>query len=724
MEKTLNKPVKSFLKKPNIPYLGLCIWTIFTLCLGAFFVETLAVINDPVTSWMNDVEFYLTLSATLINLVCYIIFAHKFIRICFNVPFFVVFLILFICNLVALLLFPTEINATVPRLHSGTLDISYYLPMGDKIRYMFTFGVECIYLYMFFVFFPKVFRNKRAVNIVMHLVIFACLVAIIYSLCVEFNVYSQYNEADLDPAKIKSAVSFTNNRNTFGFYILLGILAAAYLNSNCHRFYYWFFILLFYVEQYFIISKTALIISNVLVIAYVVYRYFRTVKIHAISSSIWLLVLALAIAIISLLIFMPIGDDVRFFRNIKSGFDYAMFGSKSRTLYARLEIWNYSFTSLFDKPTEYLLGIGKGNYGWYFGMIAHSTSVPVEQGFAHNGFVQMFCEGGVVKLLAYVGIIGYMVYISIQNLKSKSRGSTFTLLIMLTILIHGWFESTNFMRVDTVGIVIYAMCFLPALVDYNCAKHPEIEETLIEEAKEIQRSRIYVERTGASSGTLAFVIFAPIAIAFLGTIHGWNLLGFGEAYDSLYVYLGIGIMFLLEPITYFHIGYMGKLRKPIELINFIIVCGCVAVIFAFPDLIGMSIALGVTTLIFLITFGLSLHARRLQKGGYFFYKVYLPYLAICGVLAGFSGLFTVFMDTMYLTKYALVAIALVDVICLICINVYLPTSRRFAYPLSGLMRKFELRYNVYATLKDLKIETREHNYKVPYAQRKPIPKQL
>ena len=719
MEEVVKQP-KPFLKKKFIPYFLIGFWTIITLCLGAFFVETLAVLNDPVTSWMNDVEFYIVLAATLVNLVGYLTFVHRHFRIKIHWPLFAIFVVLFGANLVGLMLFPEETHTVWSYPSGSTINVDYILTMTDKIRYMFTFEVECIYFYLFFALFPKVFRNKRAINWVMYLVLAVCVISIIFSLCKEFECYSQYIKETIDPAHIKSAMSFTNNRNTYGFCLLLGILAAAYLNANDHRFFYWIFMGVFYFELFFVLSKTSIIFATIFLLIYIGYRFGKTVKYHAIKSSLALLLFIGFVGGIVLLVTLPAAKEIKFFDNLHKAFEEAMFNSKSGTLYARVHIWNFTVQQLFNRPTDFIFGIGKGNYGWYFGIWQHHRAIPTEQGFAHNGFLQMFAEGGIIKLVVYTGVVAYMIYVVVHNFMRKRRGTLVSLLMFAVIIGHGWSESTNFLRVDTIGITTYAMCLLPLLIDYRMDKHPEVAKVLEENAKESKPAKIYIERNGASSATLFFVLFAPLAAAFFGTMHGWRLLGYGVNFDAMYVYITLGILFLIEPLTYYHIGYIAAKRKLLSVANFLLIGVSVVVIFALPNLIGTIIVLVINLIIFAATFFASLQARRVQPGGYFFYKVYLPYLAITGALVACNVLVIVLMKEIYLTKFALGALIGLDFFALVCFKVYLPTSRRLDYPVSGFLYKFETRVNERRSRIDKKIDIRERKYFMSRRCRKAI----
>lgn len=694
---------KSFLKKEFVPFFVIGFWTIFTICLGALFVETLAIFNRSASSWMNDVEFYIFLSLTLFNLFGYCLYVHRFLRVRFSAPFAIIFVVLFVCNVVALYIFPSLSQGTVEAFNHK-INFYYYLSFSDRLRYVFTFGVECLYFYMFFALFPKVFRRKRSLNIISYLIIFFCFVAIIFSLATEFEIYKELFREVEDVTRLHSPLSFTNNRNSFGLFILLGILACGYLHSETKRFYYFIIMGLFYFEGIFVLSKTSIIWSSFFILAYCFYRFIANLRHRFVVSFVGILIFGVIVGGVTTLCNTPVANDAKFFGNINKIFSHLFIEGKHSTLDSRIEIWEFTFKEVLNNPLRYVFGIGKGNTGWYLGVFLHNGAV--EQGFSHNGFVQVLTEGGVIKLLVYFALLLYIFYLCIYNVAKKRRNVMCSLLLIITVLCHGLTESTNFLRVDTIGVVIYGLCLLPILVEADRAKNPQKSAEIDENSKKLQNERVYVERNGASMGTLCLAILAPAFVAILGILHGQNIIsGYSLGLDSLYFYIIMGFLFLITPLNFFHTGFMGKIRKPMSFLSLVILGISLTLAYLLPSLIGMAAVMGVNLIYFFITLGYSLHARRIQMN-YFSVTSYIPYLLLSLVLVACDCCFIIFMEQAFLTPTVLGGLIILNYIVFIFFKHYLPIDKYLNYPFFG----FEYKIEKYLSVHSYKA-TKRHKYK-------------
>ena len=254
--------------------------------VGAFFEEGIAFFDPVYTTQMSDIEYYLSFVVVLIVVGIFLFMAHRYYSIRLNWWFFSFALALFLSNLIAILIFPSIVQGFGEDSLGHVYPFVYLLTDSRRVRFILTFGVACLYLYLIFAVVPKVLRNSRQLSLYFVGCVAVSLIAIIWSYVFEFKVYQSYFDSSITPNINTVAMSFFNNRNTYGTMLLLGICSCAFLQNQSRHWWYYLLMGFLSVNLAFVLSKTSMILAMIFLPAFLLYRYIFTVKAHPLKNNI------------------------------------------------------------------------------------------------------------------------------------------------------------------------------------------------------------------------------------------------------------------------------------------------------------------------------------------------------------------------------------------------------------------------------------------------------
>ncbi|MBO5527940.1 MAG: hypothetical protein J6A47_01285 [Bacilli bacterium] len=540
-------------KKRGVTYV-LLFWSFaLTMLLGAFFHEGIAFMSEKPFTWMNDTQFFLTLSATVMAIAGFIILARRNFRIGFHFGWAISLTLLCACNCVATFLYPAVVSGSSPFTASGDFEIAF--TAMQRVRFCCSFGVSCLYFYCFYAVFPRIFHSFRRIHFVFFMVVLAALASMVYSFVAENQLYASLIDSS-KPWRATSAVSFTNNPNTFALIILFGIMACVFLHCRYSRWYWIAMALVFGAFQLVLGCGSGIVASWMLIIGFMVYRFLMTVRYHPARSWAWLFIFLLGVAASLTLIFSPLLPEGAIIRRLGKNLATNTFTWASTR--ARIEIWR-GIMGFLNDPLRMVFGCGEGQAYWILGAIDPRGAVNGIM-WAHNGFFQQYMNGGFIRLGFYLFLLGRFAYVCIDGAKNHSRVSWPCLMSMAALLVRSFFESTSLLNAEGKGMVVYLMLILPAEMDRFFAKAPEVahyEKTILhlDEGQVVVDSAAplrYLQRS--------YLFITPLAAAFIGVLPFLYPLGYAAFLDGAAAIASAATLFLLAPGAYFAIGHLRRGR--------------------------------------------------------------------------------------------------------------------------------------------------------------------
>jgi hypothetical protein len=364
----------------------------------------------------------------------------------------------------------------------------------------------------------------------------------------------------------------------------------------------------------------------------------------------------------------------------------------------RVQFWHMVVDLISRSPISLIFGVGHWNLGWALGAIK-SDAVRVES--AHSGFVDVLGRNGIVGLIIYVAMLGYFIWGVVDNFKHKRNGTMACLFIFIGTILHGLFEDTNFMNLQTKDCILFIMAYLPVLSNWYFDRHPE---------KEIEPSPLeFVATKPTSSLALPKVVQGGLAAYFVSLL-GLILLGFGGFYafylkhgifDNVYFF--IEMTFVLLSVPFF--VYLAKSLKPakefnrdkvLTIVSFVwcFVCFVLSFVFANPISFSLILASGLALIVALVL----LRKNDFTKEFLLSYGLYVAFAGISILISRLFIRFVVIPSPVY-QPYLVICLFFVAFFALTAL-VFIPATSKYLAPrfldgYSALEERFVYYFHVY-----------------------------
>jgi hypothetical protein len=523
-------------KKRHFLYLYSFISLALYFVITSFLEEGIAFFDPVYTTPMNNEEFFITLATSLVLGINVIFLAHRYHKVRPSYP----------CLIIAILFFASTIVSIYNFTSFTPLGTNYVYTITsmEKIRQVcFSFaGILAIYILLSLA--PKMVMGSHDWDLYFFGLIAVVLSAVIYSYIVEPQTYKDFFNPDLPFNGFAVPLSFTNNRNTYGTLLLLGILASAYLSAKNHHWWDFIFALFFFLNEFVVMSKTTIIASIAFYGLFLIISYGKSVKLHPVKANILLLLFLGAIGTILGLYYLGTSEALVEYHKFIERLIKGMTEVGKNTFAARVEIWKALLANIKADKMSFIFGWGDKNLEPILGLIINGpTGVPH---YAHNGFLDALGRFGIVGVAIYCAILIYAIVLIVQDFKHHHSTAFVSALILLALLIHGFTESTNMVVFTSKGAIFLAIIFLPLLTDayYDKKKNPVRDENI----EDYMGSSLAKERHISSPSDVlktAYLFVTPIAIGLIGFSRIIYTINFACLFDdslSMSVVLGLWIL--------------------------------------------------------------------------------------------------------------------------------------------------------------------------------------
>jgi len=663
-------------KNPKHIYVLMGIAIAFMFTIGAFFEEGVAFFDPVYTTIMSDLEYYLSLVAVLLSVGIFLFLAHRYYPIKINWAFFSIAVVLVVCNAIAVLAFPSMYETTGMNQTTGdSFPVVYFLTASERLRFIITFAVTCLYLYLVFAVVPKVLRNSKQVTIYFYGGVVVVFVSIVWSLIFENGIYRAYFDPNMAPTLETVAESFYNNRNSFGTMIVIGICACGYLQCQSHHWWNYLIMVFFSLELFFILSKTSMLLIAIFWVAFLIYRYVLTIKAHPIRNNIILGVILAIAGFWSWFVASGTIQQTPALNKIFKNFVDAVTDTSEDTMSSRVNIWKLCVQEL-NSPLRIIFGAGDGNFMWLLGPMMDNGIVRL--GYTHNGILAMLDYGGIVRLIVYLAMLGYFLILVIKNFRKGHPNTFVCLLSFLLFFIHSFVETTSFMGADSKSLSLLIMIYLPVLIDHyqDCHKEIQVEQSAAFAA--YPPSKVHYSLTDVQTARLWLAFATPILLLVMILYSSVSFLN-----NPWFLANGV-VLYLLCPLIggalngFFRMQPRGTCIGIYILSSFLMVA-CFLLPLLLTGVAGFLTSVFSIGLLLVILLLLSRHGREDSFGNYL-RSVYLPYLVILLGLA-VAGLSLVFFGN-FVTRYTVICVAAIVILSYVLIVAFSPFNSLLIYPLN------------------------------------------
>jgi hypothetical protein len=517
---------------------------VMMLLLGATcaFEEGIAFLDTPYTSFMSLAEFYLAFSVVVFLAVISIFLAVRFFHVRINWWFLGVVGILFIGDLIAVLSFPTEVSSVLDPTMVYSVD---YVIRMEFISYWFVF---CLVLYLVLAVFPKCVVSSRSWDWIFIIGILVAIVAVFFSYAHDAEAYKGI--FDPDNAALTDSyyvVSFTNNRNTYGALLFIGIMCCLFLHTVRPHFWDIPLAFFFFGNLFLVLSKTSILCSSAFLVIWLVWYYIVTVRKHPVVDNVVLGVVVLTVLVVVFLWFVGALNGIAPIKGIFDKVGKAFSDPDLFEIPSRKRDWNLALDAWAMSPLTPWFGLGDWNFSYYIGFCRPSVGGwPIY--YAHSGFFDIMGRLGILGVLVYLGLIAYAGVLIVRGFARHHKAAFVSLLFLLFMFLHGLVENTAFLDGTTKDLSFLLGIFLPLLTDDYQDRHPEIQATF---ARDFACPTFVFPKIVWTPLTICkfmYLLTAPLFILFGGLSHSFNLFFGWDYFDNVWFLSAFGLVFFFFPI--------------------------------------------------------------------------------------------------------------------------------------------------------------------------------
>ena len=531
----------------GVTYVALFYLMALFVLASCFLQEHIAFDFGGWTPYMNDVEFYVTFGVYVLLGTAFLLHVHRNFHLGIHWGWLILFVILCAGNVVGTFMMETHVSGTGLTVLDEVTHYDITFTLAERIRWSVGFGAACFMFYCMFAVFPKIFHNFRRLHFIWHTTILVAIAAIVYSLIAEWGLYAtSFTGGEW---MVTDAKSFTNNPNNFAYILMLAVCAICFLNARRSHWYWWALMFFFGLGTVIIGSGTCIIATWGLIVAYVIYRFFATLRAHPVKASFALAFFIGGFVTLLCLILNEVGPEWFFIARLGRAMKNSFFVSHNAEM--RLRTWNTIF-GLLEGPIKLIFGLGDRQTLFYLGGIECLPNVSLIS-YAHNGFMQALFNGGLLRVGIYLILVIRFGYLCVRSLKTGTRVAWAAILTFVALMARGMFETTAFLSAEGNGLSFFLIAMLPVEVDNFLRKHPEVR-VYEDNVLETEKAPTYAyEYNPLRVAKLTFLFLTPIAALAIGYVpHVLRAFGF-ETPASYYVLWSF--IYLIMPFAMYCIGH-------------------------------------------------------------------------------------------------------------------------------------------------------------------------
>ncbi len=403
----------------------------------------------------------------------------------------------------------------------GTLSTS----TDQRIYYIFFAFISLLFTYLFVDVFPKKYHFPKILNIGFYIACVVTLICMIYSYVVEYNAYIGFikNLFGYNVDYETTVHSWWNNRSNYSIFLLFMIFYALYVHHTNKKWWLYLIIAILFVNLIFTLSKTNIPLSAILILGYLIARFFLSYKDNKKRNLIALAIIG-GIILICLVTFIALCFVGPLANKLQNAFSklFISHDGVNNTLQTRFWIYEHVIDILNNSSWVFGAGFGYFNsllaeYNAYdYLSIGHNnTNMP------HNFFLQVLGEGGVIYLALVICLFALFIYYLVKIAKKHKELVILESLFFAVMIVHLIFESSGpFVHSlpSVEGIIFCFLLWTPVYSIYYHDNNPIDNNEIIEQNKIYQNKRNRYLTNPFSISNLIYFFLTPILFIVLGPL--------------------------------------------------------------------------------------------------------------------------------------------------------------------------------------------------------------
>ena len=361
--------------------------------------------------------------------------------------------ILFVIGFITIIRFNSSTNFVFNLKDDETISFVYEYSSLDRIINIFQLLILFLIFITLFDIVPKIFKDFDYTLFASFLCLGIVTILMIISYCIEGINYINFFKYLLSDNKLTNYITHSAfaNRNSYGITLFIGICSCLYLHTKFKKFYFLIIAAFIHINIWFTLCKTANILGLILIISYLLMRFFLTLKGNKKRNIISLICISsISIILVStFLICLGVNNKFEtFFYNITGG-------TKFDSLFSRFAIFKGCISLI--KKTSIIFGAGYHNFNAILNNI-YGTS------FTHNMWLEIFGSGGVILLICSLLFFVYLIILIIKNIKCYIDLSLLSLILVSICLVYTFVESGSIIFPSTPEYLFLSIIiFVPIL---------------------------------------------------------------------------------------------------------------------------------------------------------------------------------------------------------------------------------------------------------------------
>ncbi len=343
----------------------------------------------------------------------------------------------------------------------------YTLETGKLFEYLVTTIMVFVSIYIFVAIIPQMIKDRNYYNLFFVIAICTALFGTIFSYITEADLYV---ELFTNPHPYHSSPqSFTGDRNTYAFILVIAMVSEAYLIIKNNWVLHWILFYYFFINTMFTLSKTSIIMAFAFFSIFVIWRTVVSIKGHPIRALIFSAAMIMLAGACLIIAFTPFEKD-SFMDKPHTFLEFLMVdlpNLNGRSFDTRINCYNQAVESLSTNGVTKFFGFGYVN--WQHGLYAYFGGyVPMDVAFAVD-----LLQFGVPGFVFSAALWFYAFFSDGRLYKHKSAYAGITLLTLVVLLARCFTEAGDFTFPNLTGTVYYMMVLCPMLTEIKSIKASE-----------------------------------------------------------------------------------------------------------------------------------------------------------------------------------------------------------------------------------------------------------
>ncbi len=403
----------------------------------------------------------------------------------------------------------------------GTLSTS----TDQRIYYIFFAFISLLFTYLFVDVFPKKYHFPKILNIGFYIACVVTLICMIYSYITEYNAYIGFikNLFGYNVNYETTVHSWWNNRSNYSIFLLFMIFYALYVHHTNKKWWLYLIVAVLFTNLIFTLSKTNIPLSAILILGYLIARFFLSYKDNKKRNLIALAIIG-GIILICLVTFITLFFVGPLANKLQNAFSKLFISHDGVNNTLQTRFWIYGHVIDILNNSSWVFGAGFGYFNAllaeynacdYLSVGHNNTNMP------HNFFLQVLGEGGVIYLAFVICLLVLFIYYLVKIVKKHKELVILESLFFAVMIVHLMLESSGPFVHSLPSVEGIIFCFLlwsPVYSIYYHDNNPFDNNEIIEQNKIYQNKINRYLTNPFSISNLIYFFLTPILFIVLGPL--------------------------------------------------------------------------------------------------------------------------------------------------------------------------------------------------------------